>query len=76
MNSLKTEKNDKIPESIPTIAELIKMTGMSIKGFSEYFEISYRTVQDWNSERRTCSVYIRKLMLYKLINEGLINQRD
>jgi len=44
--------------------------GMNIKQFSEYFEIPYRTVQNWKSGSRKCPDYVLKLILYRLENEN------
>lgn len=56
-----------------TIRELRTTCGMSIAVFfSKYFEIPYRTVQDWDSNRRTPPDYVVKLIEYKLRNERLI----
>lgn len=55
-----------------TIKELRTASGMTIAAFAEYFEIPYRTVQDWDSNRRTPPDYVIKLIEYKLRTEGLI----
>ena len=52
-----------------TLNELIKDSGMNLKAFSEYFNIPYRTVQDWNAGRRTPPEYLLELISYKLENE-------
>jgi DNA-binding transcriptional regulator YiaG len=49
--------------------ELRQQSGMNLKQFSEYFEIPYRTAQNWDSEVRHCPEYLLKLMQYKLQNE-------
>lgn len=55
-----------------TIKDLIQKSNMTITEFAAYFHISYRTVQDWNAGRRTCSDYLIELMHYKLLHEGII----
>ena len=55
-----------------TLTELRDLSGMSRKQFCEYFNIPYRTVQDWESGARKCSEYLIDLMEYKLRREGLI----
>ena len=55
-----------------TFKELRTSTGMNIKEFSEYFNIPYRTMQNWESERRQCPEYLLELMQYKLLNENKI----
>lgn len=50
-------------------------TKMSMKEFAEYFEIPYRTVQNWENNTRSCPEYLAQLMEYKLIKEGLIEAK-
>ena len=52
-----------------TFKELIEASGMNLKQFSDYFEIPYRTVQNWKLENRECPEYLLKLMQYKLDKE-------
>ncbi len=54
--------------------ELRIMAGMSLKQFSDYFEIPYRTIQNWEAEVRKCPEYLLELMVYKLKHEGLIKE--
>lgn len=42
---------------------------MSMKRFSEYFEIPYRTVQNWDAGINKCPEYLLSLMEYKLNHE-------
>ena len=49
--------------------ELRQASGMNLKQFSDYFEIPYRTVQNWEGGQRDCPEYLMKLMQYKLDNE-------
>lgn len=49
--------------------------GMTQREFCDYFEIPKRTLQDWES-KRTCSIYLLKLIEYKLTHEGLIKDTD
>ena len=51
------------------INELIEKSGMNMKGFSEYFHIPYRTVQDWKAGKSTPPAYVLELVEYKLENE-------
>ena len=51
--------------------ELLESSGMNMKQFSEYFNIPYRTVQNWKNEERKCPDYVMKLMEYKLIKENV-----
>lgn len=56
-----------------TFKELRESTGMNMKQFGEYFNIPYRTIQNWDSERRHCPDYLLELMKYKLEKECKIN---
>ncbi len=47
----------------------VKM-GMNRREFSDYFGIPYRTVQDWESEKRELPEYLLRLMVYKAEMEG------
>lgn len=48
---------------------------MTRKKFADYFDIPYRTIEDWeNGKRELRQKYLLDLMIYKLINEGLINK--
>lgn len=47
-------------------------TDMNRKEFAAFFEIPYRTVEDWENKKATCSTYLFKLMEEKLKNEGLL----
>ena len=54
-----------------TFKELRLQSGMNLKQFSDYFNIPYRTMQNWDSERRQCPKYLLELMEYKLDNEKI-----
>lgn len=56
-----------------TIKEIRKQTNMTQAEFAEYFGISVRTIEAWES-RRKAPEYLTKLMMYKLINEGIIKK--
>ena len=56
-----------------TIDDLIKLkekTGMNWKAFAQYFNIPYRTVQDWYLGKRGMPDYLLRLMTYKVEMEG------
>ena len=55
-----------------TFKELRERSGMTRGQFAEYFEIPYRTVQNWELGLRVCPDYLLQLMQYKLVNEGKI----
>ena len=49
------------------ILEIAKtQSGMTQKEFAEYFDIPYRTVQDWFAGRRNMPAYVLRLIIYKL----------
>ena len=56
--------------------ELRQQSGMNLKQFSEYFEIPYSTIQNWEGGHRHCPEYLLKLMQYKLDNENETNQAE
>ena len=48
------------------LLQLRESTGMTRKEFCEYFEIPYRTVQDWELGNRKMPDYLLRLMEYKI----------
>ena len=60
-------------------AQLIRMkenSGMNWKQFAEYFQIPYRTIQDWERGNRKMPPYLLRLMEYKLKIEGCRTEED
>ena len=55
-----------------TFKELREMSGMNKTQFGQYFDIPYRTIQNWESGLRECPKYLLDLMEYKLKNENII----
>mgnify|MGYP003427506480 FL=1 len=51
------------------LIELRKSMGMNRREFCEYFQIPYRTVQDWELGHRKMPTYLRRLMQYKVASE-------
>lgn len=51
--------------------EVLENSGMNMKQFSDYFEIPYRTVQDWKSGARKFPDYLLSLIQYKIEKEDL-----
>lgn len=68
-SSMKPQPESEGQESTP-FKELRERSGMNKKQFAEYFEIPYRTVQNWEAEVNKCPEYLMKLMQYKLDNEN------
>lgn len=54
------------------LIEIRKNTGMNRKEFAEYFNIPYRTVQDWELGNRQMPDYLFRLMEYKIRMEKLL----
>ena len=55
---------------------LREQMGVNRREFCDYFEIPYRTVQDWEAEKRELPEYVLKLMEYRAKYEKRINERD
>ena len=58
------------------LIELRDSTGMTRREFCEYFEIPYRTLQDWELGNRKMPEYLLRLMEYKIKMEGLTKRKD
>ncbi len=56
-------------ESKNVLIDLRKSTGMNRREFAEYFEIPYRTVQEWELGNRRMPEYLLRLMKYKICIE-------
>lgn len=54
------------------LIEIRKRTGMNRREFAEYFDIPYRTVQDWELGNRQMPEYLFRLMEYKIRMEKLM----
>ena len=49
--------------------------GMNRREFCDYYGIPYRTVQDWEAEKRELPEYLLRLMIYRAEMERL-NKKD
>lgn len=61
------------------LIELRTSTGMNRREFADYFEIPYRTVQQWELGDRKMPEYLLRLMAYKARIEkanGIINVQE
>lgn len=67
---LKLKKGNKM-----TIKEMRKAAGMTQNQLADYLGAHRRTVQGWES-KYPCPEYIRALIEYKLIHEGIIKERS
>lgn len=52
--------------------DLRELSGMNKTDFAKYFNIPYRTIQNWELEINECPVYLMELMEYKLKKESVI----
>ena len=57
-----------------TFKELREQSGMNKTQFAEYFEIPYRTVQNWEAGVNKCPDYLLKLLQYKLDTEKTVHE--
>ena len=58
------------------LIELRTDTGMTRREFCEYFEIPYRTLQDWELGNRKMPDYLLRLMAYKAKMEKLAEEKN
>lgn len=58
------------------LLELRDSTGMTRREFCEYFEIPYRTLQDWELGNRKMPDYLLRLMEYKVRMEQLVKNKE
>ena len=56
------------------LRKLREQTGMNRRQFAEYFDIPYRTVQEWELGNQRMPDYLLRLMVYKLKTERLIEE--
>ena len=47
------------------VKELREKMGMNRREFSDYYGIPYRTVQDWEAEKRELPEYLLRLLNYR-----------
>lgn len=57
-----------------TIKELRKASGLTQQAMSDALHISKRTIEDWETGRRTPPEYVVELIAYYLEHENLINK--
>lgn len=63
-------------DSRERLIQLKEQSGMNWKEFSLYFEIPYRTVQDWERGNRKMPDYLLRLMEYKLRIEKMMKDKE
>lgn len=67
---------DKVTNKAEKIKELREQMGMNRREFCEYFDIPYRTVQDWEGGKREMPDYVLRLLWYKAKMEKLIQNNQ
>jgi DNA-binding transcriptional regulator YiaG len=55
-----------------TFKELRERSGMNMTDFGKFFDIPFRTIQNWELGTRKCPTYLLDLMRYKLEHEKII----
>lgn len=70
------DKNEQTQSDGKKLVELREKTGMTRREFCDYFEIPYRTMQDWELGNRTIPSYLLRLMTYRIEMEKLIKKGD
>ena len=58
------------------VKELRIKMGMNRREFSDYYGIPYRTVQDWEAEKRELPDYLLRLLKYKAEMEHRIEMEE
>ena len=58
------------------VKELREKMGMNRREFSDYYGIPYRTVQDWEAEKRELPEYLLRLLNYRAEIECRIERVD
>ncbi|MBQ6391941.1 MAG: transcriptional regulator [Eubacterium sp.] len=58
------------------LVRLRKETGMKRTDFARYFDIPYRTLQDWELGNRKIPEYLLRLMEYKIRMEALLKEKN
>ena len=57
-----------------TIKKLREAAKMTQKQFADYFFIPKRTIENWEGGANSCPEYLKRLIEYKLIKEGFIEE--
>ena len=58
------------------VKELREKMGMNRREFSDFYGIPYRTVQDWEAEKRELPDYLLRLLKYRAEMECRIESED
>lgn len=62
----KNEEKENAINNASDFKEILQLSGMTMKLFSDYFNIPYRTVQNWSSGERQPPEYVLELIKDKL----------
>ena len=57
------------------IKKLRESTGMNRKEFCEVFDITYRTVTEWERGTRNAPNYVLRLLAYYIRMENMVNKK-
>ena len=58
------------------VKELREKMGMNRREFSDYYGIPYRTVQDWEAEKRELPEYLLRMMNYRADVEYMVKNKS
>ena len=58
------------------VKELREQMGMNRREFCDYFGIPYRTVQDWEAEKRELPDYVLRLLKYRAESEKIVHKEQ
>ena len=58
------------------VKELREKMGMNRREFSDYYGIPYRTVQEWEAEKRELPEYLLRLMKYRAEVEYMMKNKS
>ena len=58
------------------VKELREKMGMNRREFSDYYGIPYRTVQDWEAEKRELPEYLLRWMKYRAEVEYMMKNKS
>ena len=56
------------------VKELREQMGMNRREFCDYFGIPYRTVHDWEAEKRELPDYVLRLLKYRAEREKIVHR--
>lgn len=59
-----------------TIKEMRAATGLSQVKFAEHLGIPRRTIENWESGVNACPSYVKDLIQFRLVAEGMIKGED